>query len=173
MTKYNLALKNLLSRMWRELHPTHLSSQVIDLKYESQSKANIKLETTGQNVTKTCKICHVEKPITEFHKNGAWTRPECKECCNAMQRDYLKLRREHKTPEIGTPCECCGRTDEKLQWDHCHETLDHRGWLCNNCNTGIGKLGDNITGVMQALAYLGNVNRLDPDEDEVNDMASG
>ena len=86
-----------------------------------------------------------------------------------MQRDYLKLRKEKKTPELGTPSECCGKTDEILHWDHCHETLKHRGWLCANCNTGIGKLGDNITGVMQALAYLGNVNRVDADIQEDDD----
>ncbi len=137
-------------------------------------KANIKLETTGPSATKICKICHEEKPITEFHKNGSWLRPECADCCNAMQRSYLKLRQAQKTPDFGTPCECCGRTDEKLCWDHCHETKEHRGWLCNNCNTGIGKLGDNLEGVQRAMEYLCSADTLcEPYADEVNDMASG
>jgi hypothetical protein len=52
-------------------------------------------------------------------------------------------------------CECCGRTQKRrLALDHCHETLVFRGWLCSLCNLGIGKLGDSVQGVEQALAYL-------------------
>jgi hypothetical protein len=38
--------------------------------------------------------------------------------------------------------------------DHCHSTGQIRGVLCCECNTGIGKLGDNAEGVRRALAYL-------------------
>ena len=53
------------------------------------------------------------------------------------------------------PCDCCGEIPEKsLVLDHCHKTLKFRGWICEPCNHGIGKLGDNIEGVEKALAYL-------------------
>ena len=112
------------------------------------------MDLTGPSVTKKCKICGEQKDISEFHKNGSWTRPECAVCNRERQKNYHALRREHKTPELGTPCECCGKKDEKLQWDHCHNTTNHRGWLCSNCNTGIGKLGDNLQGVTNAMNYL-------------------
>ena len=52
-------------------------------------------------------------------------------------------------------CNCCGKPSHKsLVVDHCHETLKFRGWLCETCNHGIGKLGDNIEGVQKALDYL-------------------
>ena len=53
-------------------------------------------------------------------------------------------------------CEACGDLPGKkaLNLDHCHVTNAFRGWLCGNCNTGIGKLGDNEEGLLQALAYL-------------------
>lgn len=40
------------------------------------------------------------------------------------------------------------------QVDHCHETLRLRGLLCSGCNTGLGALGDNETGLLRALAYV-------------------
>ena len=112
------------------------------------------METTGPSVTKKCKICGKVKDISRFYKNAAWRRPECTNCFNEIQNQYSKLRKNYTTPELGTPCECCGKTDEILQWDHCHETQSHRGWLCYSCNTGIGKLGDNLEGVTNAMNYL-------------------
>ena len=38
--------------------------------------------------------------------------------------------------------------------DHCHLTGKVRGLLCNQCNRGIGMLGDSVEGVERALKYL-------------------
>ncbi len=38
--------------------------------------------------------------------------------------------------------------------DHCHDTGKVRGLLCHNCNTGIGKLGDNVESLRRAVDYL-------------------
>jgi len=38
--------------------------------------------------------------------------------------------------------------------DHDHRTGKFRGWLCHDCNTSIGKLGDTFDGVMRAADYL-------------------
>ena len=130
------------------------------------------METTGLNVTKTCKICGETKAVELFPRNGTWYRPECLSCNNEWQRKYHRIRRKQKAPELGTPCECCGKTTEKLHWDHCHETADHRGWICNNCNTGIGKLGDNLEGVLKALDYLGRVNKLGTHTGGTDDLAT-
>ena len=55
-------------------------------------------------------------------------------------------------------CGCCGVHQNKLTInlavDHDHDTGLIRGLLCHLCNTGIGKLGDNIEGLMKALNYL-------------------
>lgn len=45
---------------------------------------------------------------------------------------------------------------KKLHVDHCHKTGKVRGLLCNNCNNGIGKLGDSIIMLKKAIKYLQN-----------------
>lgn len=57
-------------------------------------------------------------------------------------------------------CKICGRQDtgssrvKNFHVDHCHSTGKVRGLLCNNCNRGIGYLGDNIERLEKALEYL-------------------
>lgn len=58
----------------------------------------------------------------------------------------------------GGVCAVCGRTPElnrkKLAIDHCHKTGEIRCLLCSSCNIGIGNLGDDLDGLMRAVAYL-------------------
>lgn len=72
-----------------------------------------------------------------------------------------KLSIPSPTRPMPLVCEICGRPGQKgragdrvLHLDHNHVTGKFRGWLCFGCNTGLGKLGDNIEGLRQALAYL-------------------
>ncbi len=60
-------------------------------------------------------------------------------------------------------CAICGRAPEeipgmhqggKLYVDHNHDTGVVRGLLCNNCNAGIGYLGDDVSRVRSAVHYL-------------------
>ena len=64
------------------------------------------------------------------------------------------------TPEPTRPqpanCEICGRPRKlkSLHIDHCHATGSFRGWLCSQCNTGLGLLGDSVENLGRAVAYL-------------------
>ena len=54
------------------------------------------------------------------------------------------------TPEL---CEIgCGRKANTL--DHCHATGTFRGWVCNECNLGLGKLGDTHEAIKRVDAYF-------------------
>lgn len=57
-------------------------------------------------------------------------------------------------------CGICGKHESTLtkpiNVDHCHNTNTVRGLLCWDCNVGLGKLGDNIEGLMKAIKYLEN-----------------
>lgn len=59
-------------------------------------------------------------------------------------------------------CAICGATPDKdsmkhgLAVDHDHASGKVRGLLCRHCNIGLGKLGDNLSGLMRAVNYLKN-----------------
>ena len=63
--------------------------------------------------------------------------------------------------EQGGKCAICDLHQSELKnalaVDHDHETMVIRGLLCISCNSGIGKLGDNIEGLERALNYLREV----------------
>ena len=51
-------------------------------------------------------------------------------------------------------CAICDKEMKVINIDHCHETKKVRGLLCTACNTGIGKLKDDITILESAIKYL-------------------
>jgi hypothetical protein len=107
---------------------------------------------------------------------------ECKDCNRARGRESMrKLRaadpdyawRRHLmclygiTPEDycrlleaqGGCCAVCGSQEaggrgKRFHVDHDHETGQVRGLLCHACNTGLGALGEDVTRLMAAAAYL-------------------
>jgi hypothetical protein len=77
----------------------------------------------------------------------------------AKQRHQLTLASAPRPrPEV---CECCGNEQpgRALSFDHCHDSGQFRGWLCVQCNVGIGALGDNEEGLMRAIIYLRQAKR--------------
>lgn len=104
---------------------------------------------------KVCVYCEVSKVLADFprhshHEDRLDTR------CRACIKKHSKLRRELKKTAPPKPerCECCNQKVETLCLDHDHETNTFRGWLCDPCNTGLGKFGDSIEGISKALEYL-------------------
>jgi hypothetical protein len=57
----------------------------------------------------------------------------------------------------GGTCAICDEvcpTGKRLAVDHDHVTDDIRGLLCVNCNTALGKMGDNPTALRYAADYI-------------------
>ncbi|WP_373559632.1 endonuclease VII domain-containing protein [Streptomyces sp. TLI_55] len=113
---------------------------------------------------KHCRTCGEVKPHSEWHRNatasdGLSTR--CK-ACRAVQgrQDHLKRqygmteaeRDEMVASQMGL-CVICLKAPA-VHVDHCHKTGRVRGVLCFNCNSAIGKLGDDPDAVRRAAAYL-------------------
>lgn len=76
--------------------------------------------------------------------------------CRKCVKKHSKVRSElHKNaPNKPEFCECCGKIPVKWCLDHDHSDDSFRGWLCEPCNTGLGKLGDNLEGIIKAVNYL-------------------
>ena len=107
-------------------------------------------------MTRSCIKCGVEKPLSSFKTDKRGTRNVCIQCRNyhlgIARRGKAKWLKEGKI--IPTNCQCCGKETNKLVYDHDHETEAFRGWICQQCNQGLGLLGDNIQSLHKALTYL-------------------
>ena len=77
----------------------------------------------------------------------------CRKCSNANRKVVSNLKKLHPIPK-NNKCECCGRTDRRLHLDHGHSTDAFRGWLCQECNVGFGKLGDTLDSAINLMAYM-------------------
>lgn len=51
-------------------------------------------------------------------------------------------------------CDCCGYETKTLVTDHCHLNGYFRGFLCSNCNTGLGQFKDDTIRLQKAIDYL-------------------
>ncbi len=45
-------------------------------------------------MTRICKTCHIEKPLSDFVKEGKYYRPICKSCYNKRASEYRKKNKE-------------------------------------------------------------------------------
>jgi hypothetical protein len=136
---------------------------------------------------KRCDICDEIKLYNEFpdnqnsnmigleiyNENGLTgdVNKKRKTCNTCRKKDGNKhsssadvVFKEHNIPNPTeeTVCEICGNDYEengnkKMVRDHCHKTNTPRGYLCNDCNTGLGILGDNLEGIEKAKKYLESV----------------
>lgn len=95
---------------------------------------------------------HIEHGLASTYNAGCRCQPCTAEATRVSREQKLARMSAGDKPADGK-CECCGRV-RPLVVDHSHGTGQFRGWICHSCNTGIGKLGDDIEGVMRAVAYL-------------------
>lgn len=108
-------------------------------------------------ILKECCKCKELKPIDCFTKRGEGKTKKrilsyCKECEKRIKKDLVRLKKY--APPKPERCDCCGKECQKLVLDHDHESNKFRGWICDSCNVGISRLGDNLDGVIKAVEYL-------------------
>jgi len=122
------------------------------------STASFKSDLVGQSVTdvQCCSVCSELKPLVAFpkHKNnktGIDTR--CRMCIRGQSQLRARLKKQHPTPPPG-PCPICKEHTDRWVLDHCHQTEDFRGYICDPCNLGLGKFNDDHIRVKAALDYL-------------------
>jgi len=76
------------------------------------------------------------------------------ERARVVSRINIGVHPDHVTGEAKSgPCEIC-KTDTSLHFDHDHRTGFFRGWLCSNCNKGLGMFRDSPHLLLAAFGYL-------------------
>lgn len=132
----------------------------------------IDIYKTGKGYkNKICNICHILKPTNNFEINQTdakgikTTRPSCRECRKAIDRVKLsnaeKRRMDKIAPTKGSifVCPICEKRSivgvtANLVRDHNHETGEGREWICDSCNTGLGRFKDNPKFLEKVIEYL-------------------
>ena len=118
-----------------------------------------KIKIAGKETdTQECKECHEIFPAMSFttknlRGDGAYyLKKICRQCHTLLEKERRGVRKI--APPKPERCDCCHKKTKKLQLDHIHGATIFRGWVCPDCNAGMGKLGDNLEGLLQAAVYL-------------------
>ena len=147
-------------------------------------RENLKVDVSHADVTlfdiskvgdrfgyKICDRCHRFLDTKEhfsgnrLKKNNVITnRPSCKEC--RKKKDGVQIPTNvRKNWEVKRPkdyslftCPLCKKTTivghSKVVLDHNHKNGEVRGYLCESCNTGIGRFDDDEELVKRAIDWL-------------------
>ncbi len=113
---------------------------------------------------KYCRTCGEIKPHSEWTRNRSASDGLATLCkaCKAVKGRAGHLKRHYGLTEAERDelvasqkglCVICLKAPP-VHVDHCHKTGRVRGVLCFNCNSAIGKLGDDPDAVRRAAAYL-------------------
>jgi len=105
-----------------------------------------------------CFRCRQWKTVADFSRDASrkdGRTHSCKACTsNASKCSIYGISNTNLIEMLSAPCEICGRTDRRIDVDHCHRTGIVRGGLCETCNRGLGLLGDTVESLQRALEYL-------------------
>ena len=125
---------------------------------ESKTEENFSLRSNRpKGHTSRCKECD-RKDWVKRYKPGLQRAYKLQAKYGLSLKDYQSLLDKQnglcaicKQPE--TSKSRSGKL-KSLAVDHCHITGKVRGLLCHHCNTGIGKLKDNVELLESAIKYL-------------------
>lgn len=124
---------------------------------------------------KICNICHILQSVDNFDKNQSnkgrpvIRRPSCNECRKQIDGVSLSLSNKRKMdkdkPSSDKMYECPICRKRCIPWvtanlvrDHDHDTGEPRMWICDSCNTGLGRFKDSTKLLEDAIAYLSGFN---------------
>ena len=84
------------SAKYRQLHSDEVRERKKSYYWKSKEYADQRTAEQDKIGVKTCTVCGIEKPLSEFYKcgNGGY-RSYCKKCANAKARHYQEKNRDH------------------------------------------------------------------------------
>lgn len=121
---------------------------------------------------KICNICHKLKKTSEFDRNQNGVnnrpvrRPSCKSCRVSMDGKSISSSDRVKWNKVKPVLEpfvcpiCKKRTiaglTSKVVLEHSHLDGKVGGWICDSCNTGLGRFKDDPKLLQSAIQFLKN-----------------
>lgn len=119
---------------------------------------------------KICNVCHKLKDTSQFQKNQnakdnrSVRRPSCQSCRQKIDGTNISPSERLewiKQKPINVPFECpiCSKRTiagitSKVVLEHDHRTGKVGGWICDSCNTGLGRFKDDIQILERAKEFL-------------------
>lgn len=146
------------------------TNEVVIAPFKSLSIVDV--EKTGKgHPQKICNICHILKPMSNFARNqndakGRPTRrPSCNECRKTIEGKNMSASEKRRMKEIRPQdkavfvCPICEKrsivgVNANIVADHDHNTGKGREWICDSCNTGLGRFKDDIEILEKVIDYL-------------------
>lgn len=137
---------------------------------KSETKNLNVFETGDKYPNKICNRCHCLKPVSQFAPNqnnlhGVVRRPSCKKCRTDIDKRAPKTQQakemDKKKPKKGDLfiCPICRKRSivgitAKIVADHDHHTGNLRDYICDSCNTGLGRFKNGENYLMNAVNYI-------------------
>ena len=128
------------------------------------------LKTGDQFDKKVCNVCNRLLEVDMFQKNQngknnrTVRRPSCRDCRDLIDGKGMTYEEKRQMEKIKPhmqfwTCPICKKTTvpgltSKVVCDHNHETGHPRAWICDSCNTGLGRFKDDIKILKNAIEYL-------------------
>ncbi len=119
---------------------------------------------------KICNICHRLLNTSEFAKNQnginnrSVRRPSCSNCRKNLEGINMTAKTKaewakKKPQSVPFECPICAKRTiagitSKVVLDHNHRNGEARGWVCDSCNTGIGRFKDDIDLIKRAIKFI-------------------
>lgn len=137
---------------------------------DRQSVKRLYLASVGDSKRrKICNRCHILKTVCEFEFNQGKVRgrrvrrPSCNSCREKIDgvpfeaRSRARLLR--RKPNGVYRCPVCRKSaiagyTARFRMDHSHQTGKARKWICDSCNTGLGRFDDSQRKLGWAISYL-------------------
>jgi len=129
------------------------------------------VKKTGDSFPKKiCNICHKVVASSKFAKNQnginnrSVRRPSCVDCRKQLEGMNMSAKTKaewakKKPQNIPFECPICAKrtiagVTSKVVLDHNHRNGEARGWVCDSCNTGIGRFKDDIELINRAIKFI-------------------
>ncbi len=129
------------------------------------------VKKTGDSFSKKiCNMCHKLIDSSKFAKNQnginnrSVRRPSCVDCRKGLEGVNMSAKTKaewakKKPQNIPFECPICSKrtiagVTSKVVLDHNHRNGEARGWVCDSCNTGIGRFKDDIELIKKAIKFI-------------------